>query len=678
MSRHVALYLLSAIAAWTQQAPSPDEPLIRVTVNLVQVDAVVTGRDGNIVTDLQPGDFEILQDGKPRKLTRFAFISTQDGAAAAPPKLNKGVIVPPPSIKPEEIRRTIVIFVDDLSLSLESTHLTRQSIRKFTASLLPGDLVALVRTSGNVLGFQNFTTDHARIAGLADNLRWNFRSRSGPTSIEAFDEMESESIVVRAKDSAGLAEELYANHRNRAAALGAIGALDWIVKGLREMPGRKSVFIISEGIHLTTLNSGGNASRAEMSTPLRRLTEAAVRAGVVFYSMDPRGLQAGTITAADNVNDPNISAAVFASRNTYLRQTQESLRALAVDTGGRSFLNTNALDGAMRAALNDQAGFYLLGYDPGDGTFDRKFHKISVKVKRKDLTVRSRSGFMGFDEKPPLPPTELTRQQHVVKALQTPFLPSAVPIKLTGLYLADEKLSAFLHCFIHVDLKRFQFTDTPDGKKHATVDALVAAFDAEGIPADYTFQSFEMEVANEKLDGLLEKGVVVSVQYPLKRPGTYQLRAAVRDPASGQAGSSSQFVVVPDLAGGKTALSSLMVGQTATPGISEAGRLSLATRSFRSGEAISYSIQILNPKALGKYTLQVRVFEDSKPFYEGGEIALDLGNLAANRRFAANGRINLDAPMKEADYSLQIIVTDSSGSKPVKLAQWTDFRLAAP
>ncbi len=61
--------LIAVLALSAQQAPpttaaSPaNEPMLRITVTLVQVDTVVTDSKGKLVTDLRPEDFELRQDG---------------------------------------------------------------------------------------------------------------------------------------------------------------------------------------------------------------------------------------------------------------------------------------------------------------------------------------------------------------------------------------------------------------------------------------------------------------------------------------------------------------------------------------------------------------------------------------------------------------------------------------
>src|SRR4051812_46076344 len=148
-----------------QQTPQPsggqtgrgnDEEVVRVTTNLVQVDAVVTDKSGKIVTDLKPSEFEITEDGKPQTITNFSFIALENGTAPAAIKSNVPVDknappVPPAPLNRDAIRRTFAFVVDDLGLSFQSTYYVRRSLKKFIdEQVQPGDLVAIVRTAGGV------------------------------------------------------------------------------------------------------------------------------------------------------------------------------------------------------------------------------------------------------------------------------------------------------------------------------------------------------------------------------------------------------------------------------------------------------------------------------------------------------------------------------------------------
>lgn len=83
------------------QTGNQEQPILRMTVNLVQVDAVVTDSGGRQVSDLTANDFEILEDGRPQKITAFSYVSTGERRSShigtnTPPAIS----VPRPPVNP--------------------------------------------------------------------------------------------------------------------------------------------------------------------------------------------------------------------------------------------------------------------------------------------------------------------------------------------------------------------------------------------------------------------------------------------------------------------------------------------------------------------------------------------------------------------------------------------------
>src|SRR6476620_5721964 len=129
----VLCILLPALAQTQTKPPTPSQPptpvddkddVVRITTNLVQVDAVVT-KDGKMVTNLTADDFELYEDGKKQEITSFAFISNVAGTTpppVTPTKEKPGSIPPPRRIDPNQPHRTIAFVVDDLGTSAESMY----------------------------------------------------------------------------------------------------------------------------------------------------------------------------------------------------------------------------------------------------------------------------------------------------------------------------------------------------------------------------------------------------------------------------------------------------------------------------------------------------------------------------------------------------------------------------
>src|SRR3954462_5541982 len=71
-----ALALVARGQDQSKKQQQSDEDVVRVSASLVQVDAVVTDKDGRVVTDLRPEEFRIIEDGRARSITEFSFVST--------------------------------------------------------------------------------------------------------------------------------------------------------------------------------------------------------------------------------------------------------------------------------------------------------------------------------------------------------------------------------------------------------------------------------------------------------------------------------------------------------------------------------------------------------------------------------------------------------------------------
>ena len=165
---------------------------MKITTNLVQVDAVVTDKSGKIVTDLKPEEVEILEDGRKQKITHFLYSSTETPASPIParsgPADKNAPPIPPSKLKPEDVRRTIAVVVDDLGLSWESTSYVRRALKKFVdEQIQPGDLVAIIRTSGGMGALQQFTADKRQLYAAVERVKWNSLGRGG---VSAFAPME--------------------------------------------------------------------------------------------------------------------------------------------------------------------------------------------------------------------------------------------------------------------------------------------------------------------------------------------------------------------------------------------------------------------------------------------------------------------------------------------------------
>src|SRR5215216_5517824 len=166
----------------SRQKPA-EEDVVRITTNLVQVDAVITDKSGKLVTDLKPEELQLFENNRSQKITHFSYIAAGATAASPPSKPivgdDKMPGVPPDRLRPEDVRRTIALVVDDLGLSFPSTHFVRRALKQFVdQQMQPGDLVAIIRTSGGIGALQQFTSDKRQLYSAIDHIKWYPGGRS--------------------------------------------------------------------------------------------------------------------------------------------------------------------------------------------------------------------------------------------------------------------------------------------------------------------------------------------------------------------------------------------------------------------------------------------------------------------------------------------------------------------
>ena len=374
---------------------------------------------------------------------------------------------------------------------------------------------------------------------------------------------------------------------------------------------------------------------------------------------------------------------------------------LADATGGFVVKNSNDLSDGIRRALDDQKGYYLIGYRPDDSTFEtvrglRRFHRITVRVKRPgNFKVRMRKGFFGIPEEEVMPAPKTPRGR-MLAALTSPFGSAGVNLRLTSLFFNEPPLGSTLRSFLHIKSSDLTFTEEPGGWHQSVIDIVAMTFGDNGIVVDQLNYTHTLRFRKDAYENALKHGVTYNIRVPVKKPGAYQLRAALRDVASGRIGSASQFVEVPNIKKKRLTLSGIIsrgvepsayqqrasltqnAGFGADQKVDDANLISnAALRQFKSGSVVEYGLAIYNAE-LNKGTrkpqvvTQVRLFRNGQLLFAGKENSLDSQpNL---NRLESTGAIQLGSQMEPGEYILQVLVTDLLRKDKYRVAtQWIDF-----
>jgi hypothetical protein len=238
------------------------------------------------------------------------------------------------------------------------------------------------------------------------------------------------------------------------------------------------------------------------------------------------------------------------------------------------------------------------------------------------------------------------------------------------------------------------FTDEADGSKKTVLDVLAVGGGDKGPAAEQISKTYTISLSAEAYGKVIESGFVYDFVFPVKKPGAYQMRIALSDPGNGKVGSANQFIEVPDLKKDGLILSGVLLESISLDSWNKRGKMTsgelsalelnhlrdTSLRQFKRGTILNYGLMAFNAKLDGAnkpdLSLQIKVFRDGKPFFEGQveKIPQDWQVDLQKVRFGAS--LSLGDRMQPGDYVLQIIVTDNlAGEKRKVASQFVQFEI---
>jgi VWFA-related protein len=433
----LVLALVSVTVSASQQPATiaPDEgtsqPRFRAGANLVRVDAYVMV-DGVPVTDLTIDDFEVLEDSVPQRLESFQLVQPR-GPAPQRERREPSTVAESRAMARDADARVFVLFLDTGFVQIEGSYRAQAPLTRLLDQVIGQDDLVGVMTPD--MSARNLTLGRRTLSiegFLKDHWAWGQRGRLTTPNPR---EQEIMNCYPDTGETAGLADEMIRRRRERQT-LDALEGLIVHLEGIREE--RKFVVLLSEGwllarpderlarpikdamgnpqvpgpagigmtpqgrLTMDPDRGGGNfgacererslLAYADHETQFTRLLQRANRANVSFYPLDARGLVVfDEPIGPGQPPPPSVDAARLGARHS-------NLRALAENTDGYAIVNTNAIDRGLQRMVQDTGAYYLLGYYSTNTRLDGRFRKLTVRVTREGVDVRSRPGYLAPTE----------------------------------------------------------------------------------------------------------------------------------------------------------------------------------------------------------------------------------------------------------------------------------------
>jgi len=390
------LALAFAVTLAAQQPP----PTFRTTTDVVEVDVVVHDKTGGFVSDLSLGDFEVLDNGQPQQIGQIYLHLNEAGRRQ--PSGSEIAAESPIDLPALATRRAFVVVFDTDHLSSGGfKRVQRAAVTLFESQFTDGADFGAVLTNGRVVNNRLTSSrdevlkalkaakpSSAKTARIIDERQWPRMSDIEAIRIKVDgDQNVRQDVIRRALDDDPSAARVVESavdvkaadftatsqaQTNRTLQIAAT-----LMNGLEKIPGRKTVLLLTEGF------------LADQSWPLVKDAVAlAARADARVYTLDARGLDRGLRSGLDVNPGEDTSQRLLEQ----LDFGGDGMNSLAVDTGGFAVRNVNDFARAIGRIADDASNYYVLGYRPSAAP-DGKFHSLTVRVNRREVSVRARRGY---------------------------------------------------------------------------------------------------------------------------------------------------------------------------------------------------------------------------------------------------------------------------------------------
>jgi VWFA-related protein len=396
----VAVALTAGVSARQAPTPAPQAPgnqaTFRVAIDYVTTDVIARNNQDQFVADLTKKDFEVFEDGVRQEITSLTLVHggrVHNLAAPPAPVAQEGLILPVSRPRNDTAGRIFLIIVDDLHLDFRNTGRIRDLFKRIARTLVhEGDMFSIVSTGPSSLAIDP-TYDRKVLDEAIKKITGNG--------------LKPADIIQGAEGSDGPSEVRYRAHVAFSTAYDMLSQMEKIANR------RKAVVWVSNGFDFNPFAEsrlgedpvfGGRFGQsredgrqqqgpfgqnqfadADLVRELAEVTRAANRANATLYTIDPRGLVAGT--DLDEQLDP-------VEFGEHVRKTQDSLRVLAEQTGGIAVVNQNNFDKALKRIDAETSDYYVLGYSSTNPDPLKRTRKIEVKVvDRPNVSVWSRTSY---------------------------------------------------------------------------------------------------------------------------------------------------------------------------------------------------------------------------------------------------------------------------------------------
>lgn len=577
------------------QISANQSPTFKAETRQVLIDVVVTDHAGHFIPGLKPTDFTILEDGKQQTIAAFGAHQQP----AIPDKPAPQIQLPPHLYTNYQLadpqRPITIVLMDVLNTQVQDQAYTKKQMIEFLKQLPPQQRVALFALGTHLRMVQGFTGDSDTLIAaaktllresspvvtseqnrqdaevLASNLRVN---AGGPTGPGAPPNSAVMAPVVEGIQKALVSEQNFQQTQRMSFTL---AALEGLARAVSAYPGRKNLLWLSAefpvrfGPDFTPLNSvsqqalasgryGGvdQANRVQdlrvQAPPIRETAALLTASQIAVYPIDIRGTISGGTGIDIGTSDVYTKGDTISGERDTAHQRQitmewddhDAMTDIARETGGRAFYGSNDIKAALTASMDQGESYYTIAYTPENRDWNGKYRKIEVKCAQGGAKLTYRRGYYGLAE------TGLTANGQVaddqVALLFATAMHPEAPVSTMVLMKVQVLPPDATHKTVRIDYaispRDVSFTDTPENKKHVTLDLMAVAWDKNEKIAGESSDKIDTSISPATYAEVMRSSIPAHEELQVP-PGTYTLRLGVVDRNSRKMGTLDVPLVVP-------------------------------------------------------------------------------------------------------------------------------------
>ncbi|GGG62944.1 VWA domain-containing protein [Edaphobacter dinghuensis] len=512
-----------------------------VSTKLVVEAVNVKDKQGKSLSGLTAKDFTVTEDGVPQQISfcEYQKLPSAPPVAPAVPEnitvYNRLAVTQIAAEKPGDVRykdrRLIALYFDLTAMPPDDKLRALEAAQKFIRTqMTSSDLVSIMRYSGSSVDvLQDFTDDHNRLLSILETLIVGENQQSEDITDDADS---ADTGAAFGQDSGEF--NLFNTDRQ-------LSALQTAAKMLGHLSEKKVLVYFASGM---TLHGIDNQAQ------LHATIDDAIRSGVSFWPIDARGLVAeaplGDATQGSPGNAAMYSGTAALAVTTRMQQSQDTLYALAEDTGGKALLDYNDLTRGIVQAQQNITSYYILGYYTNNTTLDGRFRHIKISVNP-ELAAKLdyRQGYYAGKVFAKFNDADKERQLEDALMLGDPVTDLTIAMEIN--YFQLNRAEYFVPVVVKIPGRELALAKKR-GAEHTLIDFLLEVKDELGgnMTVENMRDNVNIKLSDETAAELAKRPVEYDTGFTLL-PGKYSIKFLARDDETGRIGTFQTPFVIPNL-----------------------------------------------------------------------------------------------------------------------------------